>query len=78
MPTTTSSTLPLTETNNAAPLNGVSSGDSWLEVVRGRLDGLRYGVIQIVVHDGRVTQVECTEKVRFDSGRTRDAARLSS
>jgi len=29
--------------------------------------GLRYGVVQLVVHDGRVTQIERTEKVRLDN-----------
>jgi len=27
--------------------------------------GLRYGVVQLVVHDGRVTQIERTEKTRI-------------
>ena len=70
--TTTTATSPLTETNGVATINGA---ESWLDVVRERLDGLRYGVIQIVVHDGRVTQVECTEKVRFDGGRSRETGR---
>jgi len=30
---------------------------------------LRYGVVQLVVHDGRVTQIERTEKVRLGSER---------
>ncbi len=38
---------------------------SWLSIVRDRVAGLRYGTVQIVVHDGRVTQVERTEKVRL-------------
>lgn len=46
------------------------SGNSWLNVVQARIQGLRYGVVQIVVHDGRVTQVECTEKVRFEAARS--------
>jgi hypothetical protein len=71
--------LPAT-TSGVAVLNGSANaghvqGDAWLDVVRERLTGLRYGVIQIVVHDGRVTQVECTEKVRFDSGRGREPGR---
>lgn len=74
MSTTSSNSI----TDSATPIHGVGSSDSWLEVVRGRLSGLRYGVIQIVVHDGRVTQVECTEKVRFDSGRSRESTRLTS
>ena len=32
----------------------------WLKVVRELLDGLRYGVVQIVVQDAKVVQVEKT------------------
>jgi hypothetical protein len=38
---------------------------AWLEIVRQKVDGLRYGVVQIVVHDSRVTQIERTEKTRL-------------
>ncbi len=38
----------------------------WLEVVRRQVNSLRYGVVQIVVHDGQVTQIEKTERVRLD------------
>jgi len=38
---------------------------AWLEIVRQKVEGLRYGVVQIVVHDARVTQIERTEKTRL-------------
>lgn len=38
---------------------------AWLEIVRQKVAGLRYGVVQIVVHDARVTQIERTEKTRI-------------
>lgn len=37
----------------------------WLEVVKQKAAKLRFGSIQITVHDGRVTQVESIEKTRF-------------
>jgi len=37
----------------------------WLEIVRDQVSKLRYGSVQITVHDGRVTQVESTERTRF-------------
>ncbi len=42
------------------------------EILRA-IEGLRYGSLEIVVHDGRVTQIEKREKVRFpqDSEKTR-------
>ncbi|HET6407139.1 MAG TPA: YezD family protein [Chthoniobacteraceae bacterium] len=38
---------------------------SWLKLVRERVSGLRFGTIQIVVHEGRVTQVDSTERTRL-------------
>jgi hypothetical protein len=37
----------------------------WVELVRAQVVNLRYGVVQLVVHDGRVTQIERTEKLRL-------------
>jgi hypothetical protein len=39
----------------------------WLRVVQNKVETLRYGVVQLVVHDGRVTQIERTEKTRIYS-----------
>jgi hypothetical protein len=38
---------------------------SWLKLVRERVTGLRFGTVQIVVHEGRVTQVDSTERTRL-------------
>lgn len=38
---------------------------AWLELVREKVESLRYGVVQIVVHDGKVTLIERTEKTRL-------------
>jgi hypothetical protein len=37
----------------------------WLEVVYRHAAKLSYGSVQILVHDGRVTQVERIQKTRF-------------
>jgi hypothetical protein len=39
----------------------------WLEFVRQHVASVRFGVVQIVVHEGRVTQMEKTERVRLPS-----------
>jgi hypothetical protein len=39
----------------------------WLELVREKVQSLRFGVVQIVVHDSKVTQIERTEKTRLQS-----------
>jgi hypothetical protein len=38
----------------------------WLELVRRQVASLKFGTVQIIVHDSRVTQVERVEKVRLD------------
>jgi hypothetical protein len=35
--------------------------------LRQALRSIRYGAIQLVIHDGRVVQLERHEKVRFDT-----------
>lgn len=48
----------------------LSQSPAWLDIVRQKVESLRYGVVQIVVHDGKVTQIERTEKTRLNgSGR---------
>jgi hypothetical protein len=42
-----------------------SQSPDWIALVREKVEGLRYGVVQLVVHDGRVTQIERTEKTRL-------------
>ena len=39
--------------------------DGWEGVVRRLVNSLRFGVVQITVHESHVVQVERTEKVRF-------------
>jgi len=48
------------------PGNGADEKLNWLEVVRRQVGTLRYGVVQIVVHDSQVTQIEKTERVRLE------------
>jgi hypothetical protein len=37
----------------------------WAAVVRRHIQNLRYGEVILTVHDGRVVQIERSEKVRF-------------
>jgi hypothetical protein len=45
------------------------SEPEWVALVRSQVRDLRFGVVQLVVHDGRVTQIERTEKTRLASDR---------
>jgi hypothetical protein len=42
------------------------ASQDWLEIVREQVNSLRFGVVEIVVHDSRVVQIEKTERVRLD------------
>lgn len=42
----------------------------WLDIVRREVASLRFGVVQIVVHDSQVTQIDKTERMRLDRPQT--------
>ena len=54
----------MSATSSNAP-DQASDDQEWLEVVRQKVAKLKFGSVQITVHDGRVTQVESIEKTRF-------------
>lgn len=55
-----------TTQENSTVASQAESGP-WLDIVKRRVEGMRFGSVQIVVHEGRVTQVEATEKTRLSS-----------
>jgi hypothetical protein len=60
----------MSQTQQKAPPGG--PGDlKWLELVVQHVKSLRYGVVEIVVHDSRVIQIEKTERVRLDKTENR-------
>ena len=46
---------------------------AWLSIVRRQVRSLRFGVVQIVVHNAQVVQIERTEKLRLN-----EAGRLAA
>jgi len=40
--------------------------ENWVEIIKEKLGGLRYGQILLTVHDGRIVQIEKTEKTRLE------------
>lgn len=44
--------------------------DFWIEIVKQKVSSMRFGSVQIIVHEGRVTQVENTEKTRLSTEST--------
>jgi hypothetical protein len=54
------------------------NSSDWIELVREKVRTLRFGVVQIVVHDSKVTQIERTERTRLNSGVSVDTLKTSS
>jgi hypothetical protein len=46
----------------------IRSETNWLDVVKNTVEGIRFGVVTIVVHNAKVVQVDRTEKIRFEAG----------
>ena len=58
---------------------GAEPSEAWEGTVRRAVRSLRYGSVEVQVHDGRVVQVETREKVRFaDERRPEDRRRQES
>jgi len=49
---------------------------NWVQVVREQVESIRFGIVQITVHDSRVVHVERVEKMRFNlvNGETKSVA----
>jgi hypothetical protein len=45
--------------------NSNQTGNALLQEIENAVNSLRFGSIEITVHEGRVTQIEKREKVRF-------------
>lgn len=41
--------------------------DQWMERIKSNLEGMEFGAVQIVVHEGRIVQIERTEKNRYEA-----------
>ena len=57
-----------------APLIIENDGDTlptWLDIVRRQVASLRFGIVQIVVHESEVTQIDKTERVRLQKSQSR-------
>ena len=46
--------------------NTPETAADWFALVREQVGSLRYGVVQITVHERRVTQIERTERLRLE------------
>jgi|GEM_PF-872607 hypothetical protein len=53
--------------NRTKPASSADERPDWLDIVRRQVGSLRYGVVQVVVHDSQVTQIDETERVRLET-----------
>ncbi len=53
----------------------VEVDDRWLSRIAEQVNGLEYGEVNIVVHDGRIVQIERKERKRYDDTSVRAAAK---
>ena len=57
---------------NRASAKEAKSGEAfpeWLTVVRSQVESLKFGTVQITIHDSKVVQIERIEKTRLDRPR---------
>jgi hypothetical protein len=50
-----------------------AASEVWVDLLRQKVARMRFGSVHVTIHDGRVTQIESTEKTRL----TNDPASLS-
>ena len=58
-------------------LTGAES-EQWLDLLRRQVASMKFGVVQITVHDSKVVQLEKTEKIRFQQPKSVVIGRLSA
>jgi hypothetical protein len=52
--------------NAATGTNQITA--EWLKIVAAQVSSMRFGMVQVTVHESRVVQIEKTEKLRFEQG----------
>jgi hypothetical protein len=55
-----------TNGNENTVVAGENERPAWIDLVQSQVSSLRFGQVQIVVHDSHVVQIERTEKVRLN------------
>lgn len=49
--------------------------EEWVRQIKEYVRGLQYGNVQIVVHDGRIVQLDITERKRFEPSTSANSPR---
>ena len=56
------SAAPVAGQENPAP----AGGREWISVVEEKVRQLRFGVVQLTIHEGKVVQIDSTERTRLE------------
>jgi hypothetical protein len=59
----------VSERRSSAGAGDASAGESLAQQILRAVRGLRYGSVEITIHDGEVVQIERREKVRLERRR---------
>jgi hypothetical protein len=54
------------QTFDAKNSRGAALEPEWFKIVRAHVDSLKFGTVQVTVHDSKVVQIERVEKTRLD------------
>lgn len=57
----------MTIDGNPVARTGTPLNDDAMEIIRQSLARIRFGAIQLTVHEGKLVQMDVTEKQRFQS-----------
>jgi len=57
----------------SAQTNTSAITPNWVEIVSQQVASLKFGVVQITIHESRVVQIEKTEKVRLEQKERRES-----
>ena len=58
--------MAITKLDRSEPLSAPES-PTWLDPLLNAIKQLRFGSVEITVHDGRIVQIERKEKLRFET-----------
>lgn len=53
------------------PAQSINESETWMEVVRRKVAAIRFGSVQVTVHEGQVTLVDALERTRIAPGNTK-------
>lgn len=67
MPLKSSTGSPRAATDD--PKLAQDDSEAWLALVAEKVKTMRFGIVQITVHESRIVQVERTERTRFEAPR---------